>query len=326
VRVLVTGASGFVARDIIETFIGAGHVVRGLTRGLGVRPGQYLEVARWTGVHDTAALRLALKDVDAVIHLAARVHVMRESAADALDEFRRVNSDGSTHVLQESIAVGVSRFVLASTVKAVGECNTSPWTESTLPKPVDPYGISKWEAEQRVTDLATGSSTAVSVLRLPMVYGPGMKGNMPRLFRLVDRGMPLPFAGLENRRSMAFCGNVAAAVKWLVLSEKAASDTFFVSDDVAPSTPQLIEEIGACLGTTPRLFRVPRATLSLIGVAGDLVNQFTRFPVSSAEVERLTESLVVDSTKLTRLMGVPLPYPWATGIAKTADWYRSTNR
>ena len=322
----MTGASGFVAAHIIEAFVGAGHVVRALTRGSGVRPGQQVEVARWAGVHDTAALRLALKQVDAVIHLAARVHVMRESAADPLDQFRRVNSDGSTLVLKESIAAGVPRFVLASTVKAVGESNSAPWTESTPPEPVDAYGISKWEAEQRVVDLATGSGTAVSVIRLPMVYGPGMKGNMPRLFRLVDRGVPLPFAGIENRRSMVFCGNVAAAVKWLVLSCQAASETFFISDDVAPSTPRLIEEIGRCLGKKPRLFRVPRATLSLIGAAGDMMNRVTRCPVSSAEIERLTESLVVDATKLIQHMGASLPYAWAAGIATTADWYVSTSR
>ena len=134
------------------------------------------------------------------------------SAADPLAEFRRANVE-STALLAGVAASTGARFILASTVKAVGEGNSVAWTEETPPAPVDPYGVSKLEAERVVRDVAGKHGTRAAVLRFPLVYGPGVKGNMLRLFRLVDRGVPLPFGSVANRRSMLYVGNLVAAIR-----------------------------------------------------------------------------------------------------------------
>jgi nucleoside-diphosphate-sugar epimerase len=321
-NVLVTGASGFVAGHVIDAFVEAGHSVRALTRNSAWRPSANAEVIRWQGFSDSDTLIRALQGVDVVVHLAARAHILRDVAADRLDQFRRVNVEGTRNVLKQAIAQNVRKFIMTSSVKAVGEFSATPWTEDEPLRPVDPYGITKAESEQEVLRLARGAEIDVSILRLAMVYGPGMKGNLPRLFRLVDKGIPLPFGGIDNQRSMVFCGNVAAAVTSLALQPRAASPVFFVADDFAPSTTALLEQIGSLLGKPARLFAVPRAVLSGIGHLGDVMNRFVRFPVTSGDIDRLTRSLVVSTSKLETFIGGALPYSWSAGMQETARWYR----
>jgi UDP-glucose 4-epimerase len=184
---------------------------------------------------------------------------MHDRAADPLAAFREVNVDGTRAVLQAARAAGVARFVFVSSTKAVGEVTERPWTEAEPPRPVDPYGVSKLEGERVVRELAGEAGLHAPILRLPLAYGAGAKGNILRLFEAVDRGAPLPFALVRNRRSLLFAGNFVAAVDAVLTSPAAASETFFASDGDDLSTPDLIRLIGSALGRRPRLLPVPRS-------------------------------------------------------------------
>jgi nucleoside-diphosphate-sugar epimerase len=259
---------------------------------------------------DREAVRAAVTGVDAIVHLAARVHVMRETAADPLAEFRRANVESTSVLADEAGAAGVRQFVLASTVKAVGEGNTTAWTEDAPPAPVDPYGTSKLEAERVVREAAERRGTSAAVLRFPLVYGPGVKGNMLRLFALVDRGMPLPFGSVANSRSMLYVGNLVAAVRAVLDRPPEGAETFFVSDGRDLSLPALIRLIAQALGKPARLLPVPPGLLRLV--------------LPAAEAERLIGSLTVDGSKLSRMTGYRTPHSVEESLRATADWYRSS--
>lgn len=258
---------------------------------------------------DQRAVRAAVTGADAIVHLAARVHVMRESAADPLAEFRGANVESTELLAEEAAAAGVRQLVLASTVKAVGEGNSTTWTEDTPPAPSDPYGASKLEAERLVHDAARRHGIRVVVLRFPLVYGPGVKGNMLRLLALVDRGVPLPFGSVANRRSLLYVGNLVAAVHSVLVNPLEGAETFFVSDGRDLSLPTLIRMIGEALGKRARLFPVPPSLL--------------RWVLPGAEVERLIASLTVDGSRLSRMTGYRRPHSVEEGLQATADWYRT---
>ncbi|MBA3344995.1 MAG: NAD-dependent epimerase/dehydratase family protein [Gemmatimonadales bacterium] len=309
--ILVTGATGFIGHQLCRTLVESGKRVRGLVRGpVTLPPG--VEPAECTDLLDRDAIRSALQGVNAVVHLAARVHVMADRSADPLTEYRRTNVEGTRILLEESLAAGVRKLVLLSSVKAVGEATAVAWNEETPPAPTDPYGISKLEAERLVHELTAHSALAACVLRLPLVYGPGVRANMLRLFQLVDRGVPLPLGRVHNRRSLAYVGNVVAAIEAVMASPAAAGHTFFVSDSRALSTPDLIRAIARALGRPARLLPVPEGFLR----AARLV------PAGRAAADRLLGSLVVDSSKLTRITGFSPPYDVERGLRLTARWYR----
>ena len=254
-------------------------------------------------------MRAALSGVDAVVHLAARVHVMRDTAADPAAEFRRVNVEGTRALLEEAIAAGARRFVLASSVKAMGESGSAAFTEETPPAPADPYGVSKLEAERIVAGAA--GRIHVSSIRFPLIYGPGVKGNMLRLFQLVDRGTPLPLGSVHNRRSLLFVGNAARAVQSLLEGDHPSGEVFLCSDGEDVSTTGLVRAIGAALGRPARLLPLPMGLVRAI-------------PFASPILDRLVGSLYFDSSKLTRLTGFRPPYDLSAGLAETARWYRAS--
>lgn len=321
--VLVTGASGFLGGHVCRRLAGAGWRVRGLVRpGRALAPG--VDPAPADGLGDADAVARAVQGADAVVHLAARVHVMRDTSADPLAEFRRVNVEGTRVLLDAAVAAGVRSFVFASSAKAVGEWTRAPWTEETEPRPADPYGLSKLEAERLVLARAAGTGTAATVLRLPLIYGPGVRANVLRLFDSVARGIPLPFRGIENRRTLLFSGNAAAAVLAVLESPEAAGETFFVSDGRSVSTPELVELIAGALGRRARLLPLPQRLLRAAARAGDVLARAVPFPLTTAAVDRLTGSLEVDSSRLTRVTGFVPPYTMEEGLAETAAWYRST--
>jgi nucleoside-diphosphate-sugar epimerase len=320
--VVVTGATGFIGTWLCRALAGHGIQVRAVGRS---SPPPFPAGVTYhrADLLDPASLRTALAGAETVVHLAARVHVMRETAGDPLAEFRRINVAGTEALMREAIASGVRRFVLASSAKAVAETADRPLTEQTSPAPTDPYGRSKLDAETAVLRSAGHHPIDPTVLRLPLVYGPGMKGNMLRLFRLVDRGIPLPFGSVRNRRSVVFVGNVAAAVRAVLNSPTHGGRTFFVSDGRDVSTPELIRLIGVALGRRVRLVPVPPAGFQLLGRIGDLVSRVAPFPITSAGVDRLLGSLTVDSSALERATGFRSPYAIEEALRLTAEWYRT---
>lgn len=319
-RVLVTGASGFVGSHLCAFLAGEGTEVRGLVRSpaAALPPGT---TAIRGELGDREALDRALDGVDAVVHLAARVHVMEETAADPLAEFRRTNVEGTRLLLERARAAGVRRFVFLSSVKAMGEANGAPWTEDDPPAPADPYGASKLEAEAVVRE-AAGSGLQATALRVPLVYGPGMKGNMLRLFDAVDRGHPLPFGRVRNRRSLLYVGNLVQAVRAVLSLPGPGYRLFLASDGEDVSTPELVRAIAVALGRPARLLPVPSALFRAAGRVGDALGRIAPFPVGSAVVDRLLGSLTVDPGKLFREAGFTPPFTLAEGLAHSAGWYR----
>jgi nucleoside-diphosphate-sugar epimerase len=319
--ILVTGSTGFIGNTLCRALTGAGASVRGTVRAPGGAVAAGVEQVLLPDLVDRPSLKRAVAGADAVVHLAARVHVMRERARDLLAEHRRINVGGTAALLEAAAEAGVRSFVFTSTVKVVGEANTAPWTESEPTAPGDPYSRSKLEAETLVREWSVRYGLHAPILRLPLVYGPGVKGNMLRLLDWVSRGVPLPFGRVANRRSLVYVGNLAAAVEAVLVAPGAARETFFVSDQDDLSTAGLVRLIGEALGRRARLLPVPPAALRLAGRAGDLVARFRPFPLTSAEIARLLDSLAVDSSKLSRLTGYRPPYGVAQGLRATAAWY-----
>jgi nucleoside-diphosphate-sugar epimerase len=320
--VLVTGATGFVGRALCRRLVASGYVVRGLSRR--PAPGGSTDVDWWrwpdAGLSGDVLLE-ALTGCRGVIHLAARVHVTREAAADPLAQFREANVELTRRLVAASRRAGVGRFVLASSVKAVGERFGQPITESQVPAPEDAYGRSKLEAEAVVADAAADGALWAPVLRFPLVYGPGVRANMRALFSLVARGVPLPFGAVRNRRSYLYVENAASALVTVLEHEGRGAPPFFVSDGVDFSTPDLVRSIAAALGRRARLVHVPVALLRGAARVGDAVAGLLSAPRPSAMLSRLVDSLAVDAGHLRRTVGWIPPVTAEAGLQATATWY-----
>jgi UDP-glucose 4-epimerase len=273
--VLVTGASGFVAAALIPQLTAAGWQVRAAER----RPGSAPVLPNVTAVASPdlgpdADWAPALAGCDAVIHLAARVHVMRDTANDPLAAFRASNSAGTARLAQQAAAAGVQRMVLVSSIKVNGEGTAPgrPYRASDVPAPMDPYGQSKAEGEEALWAICAHSHLQGVVIRPPLVYGPGVKGNFASLMRAVAKRRPLPLGSVDNRRSLVAVDNLASALVCVVSHPAANGQTFLVSDDETLSTPDLIRRLAVALGRRPRLVPVPpsvlRLMLSAIGKGG----------------------------------------------------------
>ena len=308
--VLVTGANGFVGRALCEALAASGRRVKRALRM--AQPGRPDDVAVGDIGADTD-WRSALEGVSSVVHLAARTHVLRETAADSLSEYRRVNLDGTRRLAQQAGRAGVRRLVFVSSIKVNGEVTERPFTEDDAPRPEDAYGVSKWEAEQALARVAGETGLQVAVLRPPLVYGPEVKGNFLRLMGLVARGTPLPLASITNRRSLIYVGNLVDAVIKAIDVPAAAGRAYLVSDGEDVSTPDLVRAIARALGVAPRLLPCPPAMLRL-GAA---------LTGKRAELARLTGSLQVDGSRAHRELGWQPRLSLAQGLAATARWYYS---
>lgn len=312
-RLAITGASGFLGRYLCAELPGRGFDVLAVPRALLTPP--------TPGAGDAGALARILEGADGVIHLAGRAHVMRETAADPVAAYRAANVEVTGRVLAAARAAGVPFLVLASSVKAVGEASNTPWTEATVPGPQDAYGRSKLEAEGLVA-AASSAGFRTASLRFPLMYGPGVRANMLRLFQLVDRGMPLPLGGIRNRRSLLFTGNAATAILAL-LQRGEPGAAYFVSDDEDLSTAELIRAIARALDRPARLLPVPEGVLRAAGRAGDLVGRVVPVPITSAAIGRLLGSLQVDISRLRAASGYIPSFTVAEGLEQTARWFRS---
>ena len=321
---LVTGATGFLGAHLCSTLVARGARVRGMihreAHGL-LQAG--VEMAAVTDLLDRDGVRRALDGVATVVHFAARVHAVGELDGGALAAYRRVNVEGTRTLLEESVRAGVRHLVFASSVKAVGEANTATWSESEVPHPSTPYGISKLEAERVVADATTSGLHALT-LRLPLVYGPGVKANMRRLFVMVDRGVPLPLGGFVNRRSFVYVGNVVAAIDAVLATPATSGETFFVTDGQDISTPDLIRAIAQSLGRPTRLIAAPVPMLRFLARAGDRMAPFVPWPLTTRMLDGLLGSLTVSDHKIRAITGFVPPYKMRDGLALTAAWFRAS--
>jgi len=289
-RILVTGAAGFIGQALVEQLRRGGRDVLPVTRGM---------VAR-------------MEDVDSVVHLAARAHVVEDKAADPLVEFRRVNVMLTEQLADAAVRCGVRRFVFVSSIGVLGnDSGGRAFTAADPPQPREPYAVSKWEAEQRLLELVAGTATEAVIVRPPLVYGPGVKGNFLRLLKLVDSGLPLPFAGLEARRSFVGVQNLCGLLEACIDHPAAAGRVLLAADGEDVTLPELLDTIARGLGRSARLFRVPWLLVeSLASMAG-----------RREDLARLVGSLRVDASETRQALGWQPHVRFEAGIRAMAEWY-----
>ena len=292
--VLLTGASGFVGNAVLKA---------ARLRSLKIRPvyrqidsaNEHPDATFVFGLNDGADWSQALQGVDVVIHAAARVHIMSEDAINPLAEYRRVNVEGTMSLARQAAAAGVRRFVFISSIKVNGETTAHgrPFTADDAPAPVDAYGISKAEAETQLKYLSQVTGMEVTIIRPPLIYGLGVKGNFANLINWVRIGVPLPLGGVtHNRRSLIALDNLVDLILVCASHPKAANQTFLISDGEDLSTGELLKMIGIALRRPARLFSVPVGLISFItGLLGKEV-----------VAQRLMGSLQVDIRKTCELL------------------------
>ena len=313
--VLVTGASGFVGRALCAALGMQGHLVRAASR---MPAGRTLSPTFAVGdIGPDTDWTAAVTGCDAVVHLAAHVHVMSRQADDAAGNFHRVNVEGSENLARQAARAGVRRFVFLSSVKVNGETSVErAFVESDPIMPMDAYGLSKAEAEKRLRSISLETGMEVVILRPPLVYGPGVKANFLSLLRAVDSGVPLPFSSISNLRSLVYIGNLVDALGACLVHPAAANRTFVVSDDHDVSTPQLIREVAAALGKKSLLFPFPPAMLRGASL----------FMGRAEQIARLTGSLQIDVSSIKATLSWQPPFSLQQGLTDTVSWYRSLRR
>jgi nucleoside-diphosphate-sugar epimerase len=315
VRFLITGANGFVGRPLVTELLRQGHAVQAAVRSTNSRI-ENLEVVSVGSIDGATDWVDALGSVDVVIHLAARVHMMKDAAVNPLEAFLAVNLHGTANLARQAATAGVKRFVYASSIKVNGEQTSAgqPFAESDHPQPQDPYAISKWQAEQALQGVSQETGIEVAIVRPPLVYGPRVKANFLKLFELVDRGVPLPLGSVQNSRSLIYVGNLVDALITCATHPMAAGHTYLVSDGEDVSTPQLIRAVADALHRPSRVFPL---SIALMRGAAKLIGK-------SAAIDRLTQSLMIDSSKIRNELGWAPSYTMALGLQATAEWYHQS--
>lgn len=310
--VLVTGGTGFVGSRVLSRLqADARYPIRAATR----RPDSCLppgvSAVRIEDLSGTIEWDSALAGVGTVVHLAARVHVMRETAEDSLAAFRAVNVQGTLSLARRASDFGVKRFVFLSSVKVNGETSSSPFRECDPPGPGDPYAVSKYEAEIGLREIAAATGLEVVIIRPPLVYGPGVKGNFLALMRSVARGIPLPLGAVDNRRSLVALDNLVDLIVACIDRPAAADQTFLVSDGEDVSTTELIRRVARAMDRPARLIPIPARVLSrgaaLLGM--------------HAAGQRLLASLQVDISKARELLRWAPPITLDEGLRRTVAHY-----
>ena len=311
-RVLVTGANGFVGRALCERLARDGHdVCRAVRTAERAPPSTACAVVGEIGA--ATDWRAALQGVDSVVHTAARVHVLDDSPANER-LYVETNAAGTRRLALAAADAGVRRLVLLSSIKVNGEGDDGRIYRATdSPAPADAYGRSKLAAENHAFEIGGGRGLQVVVLRVPLVYGPGVRANFLRLMQWIARRRPLPFGALRNRRSLVGLGNLCDLLCLLREHPAAAGKVWLGSDGADLSTPELVQRLAQALGTRAKLLAIPE---SMLRAAGKLTGR-------SAEVARLCGSLQVDSTPAREQLGWRPPRGVDEELALTAGWFRA---
>ena len=307
-RVLVTGSSGFVGKALMPALLCQGHKPTEVVRRAQEKPNGRLSAFVFGNIDGTTGWSKALQSAEAVIHLAARAHVMSESVGDPLAEYRRVNTEGTLNLARQAAEVGVRRFISLSTIGVNGNSTLhgKVFAPTDTPSPVDPYGMSKYEAEIGLHSIAQSTGMEVVIIRPPLVYGANAPGNFGKLRRLVAKSFPLPLCSINNLRSFVSIDNLVDFIATCLEHPAAANETFLVSDGEDLSTPDLIRRMARAMNRPARLLPVPvwalQAGAWLLG-KGDAV-------------QRLCGNLQVDISKSRTLLGWNPPVSVDEGLRR----------
>ena len=311
-NIMITGANGFVGRRLLTYLDATGHKTRAVVR----RPSVTVDVpgdSTVVGAIDADTdWQKAVAGVDVVVHLAARVHVMRETEADPLEAFRRVNLEGTVALANAAVKAGVKRLIYISSIKVNGEATYGqPFTPQQAVDPQEPYARSKWEAEQALQKISKESGLEVVIIRPPLVYGPGVKANFLSLLKLANKGVPLPLGGIKNRRTMVALENLVDLIKACCEHPAAAGQVFLAADDESVSTGELVGRIYHALGRPSRVFYFPPALLALLA----------RLVHKQAIWHRLAGSLEVDNSDAKAVLGWQPVVSMDEQLQRVAEWF-----
>ncbi len=314
-RVVVTGANGFVGRPCCRALTEAGHevtaVVRSSARAEGLAAASVMELGDLTADTQWAC---ALAGADCVVHLVARTHMLSEHEAGADAVYNAANVGVLEGLAEAALRAGVTRLVFVSSIKVNGEAtHGTPFAAADTPAPEDAYGRSKAAAEQRLREIAPRGGMEFVILRPPLMYGPGVRGNMARLFGLVGKGVPLPFASIRNARDILSVSAFADLIALAVASPEAKNRVFLARDGAPVSTPALVHAIAAAMECRARVLPFPVGVLKAAG----------RLTGHKSEVQRLVGDLEIDDSETRRLLGWKPKVTMSEALSETARWFKS---
>ncbi len=312
-KILITGATGFVGSSLTRTLSAqAEHL---LIAAMRKQSESIIENVEQMIVGDLLAstdYTDVLMNIDVVVHAAARVHMLKDDAVDPLAEFRKVNVDGTLNLAQQAVNAGVQRFIFLSSIGVNGNTTSKSFTEVDEPQPHDAYSIAKYEAECGLIELGKKTGLEIVIIRPPLVYARHAPGNFKMLIKWVNKGIPLPFGRIDNKRSFIALDNLVDFIGLCASHPKAAGEVFLISDGEDVSTTELLRKVAKALGKPARLLPVP------VGLM-----RFVAKLLGKADVaERLFGSLQVDSSKARDLLGWKPVVGMDEQLAKTVEAYR----
>ncbi|MDP1666442.1 MAG: SDR family oxidoreductase [Methylobacter sp.] len=311
-NVLISGANGFIGKSLCAELLRQGQFVRAAVRLMRFDnlPIENVETTSIGVIDGETDWTHALLDINVVVHLAARVHLTKHNAVDPLDEMHKVNVEGTWNLARQAAEAGVQRFIFISSIKVNGESTSlgRPYTTEDQPVPVDPYGISKLEAEESLRQLADETGMEVVIIRPPLVYGPGVKANFYDMMRWLEKGVPLPLGAIYNKRSFVALDNLVDLIVTCIEHPAAANRTFLAGDGEDLSTTELLQRMSKALGKPAKLFPMP---IGVLKAAAILLGRRDM-------AQRLCNSLQVDISKTCDLLGWQPPVSVDDALKRTA--------
>lgn len=313
--ILITGASGFVGLALVKSL--SGHslfIPRIAVRRVSYSPFVADEIIQVSDLGFDTELGAALHGIDVVVHLAARAHIMKDDVPDPLIEYRKVNVEGTLNLARQAAQAGVKRFIFISSIKVNGEQTPlgKPFTPGEPPASNEPYGISKYEAEQGLQQLASETGMEIVIIRPPLVYGPGVKGNFATMICWINKGIPLPLGAIHNQRSLVGLDNLVDFIITCIDHPAAANQTFLVSDGEDLSTTELLRRVGQAMGKPACLIPVPMSALKF----------GARLLGKQAMAQRLCGNLQIDISKAREVLGWSPPVSVDEGLRRAVENWR----